>query len=95
MTHLGILTAGAAIGPLNIMLPLGQELQRRGHRVTLFRFPDAQPRTEAAGIAFTAIGATELPVGSNAESRLLQGAGITTPKSNPSGRRFSPCSRHY
>ncbi|BAZ18663.1 glycosyl transferase family protein (plasmid) [Calothrix sp. NIES-4071] len=35
MTHFGIITPGAATGPLNTMLPLGQELIRRGHNVTL------------------------------------------------------------
>lgn len=68
MTLFGILTPGAATGPLNTMLPLGQELQRRGHRVILFGSPDAQSRAEAAGIAFTPIAAAELPMGSNAES---------------------------
>lgn len=40
MTHFGIISPGAATGPLNTMLPLVQELQRRGHRVTLFGTPD-------------------------------------------------------
>lgn len=35
MTHFGIICP-AAIGHLNPMCALGRELQRRGHRVTLF-----------------------------------------------------------
>ncbi|XGV99100.1 MAG: glycosyltransferase [Leptolyngbya sp. BL-A-14] len=66
MTHFGILTPGAATGPLNTMLPLGQELQRRGHRVTLFGVADAQSKVEAAGIEFIPLGETEYPVGSSA-----------------------------
>ncbi len=68
MTHFGILSPGAATGPLNTMLPLGQELQRRGHRVTLFGTPETQPKALAAGIEFQAIGEKDFPVGSTAES---------------------------
>lgn len=67
MTHFGILCPGAATGPLNTMLPLGQELQRRGHRVTLFGTPETESRTLAAGIGFSPIGATKFPIGSGAE----------------------------
>lgn len=52
MTHFGIICPGAATGPLNTMLPLAQELQRRGHRVTLFGTLDTQPKALAAGIEF-------------------------------------------
>ncbi|MBW4563291.1 MAG: glycosyltransferase [Mojavia pulchra JT2-VF2] len=68
MTHFGILSPGAATGPLNTMLPLGQELQRRGHRVTLFGTPDTQPKALAAGIEFQSIGEKDFPVGATAES---------------------------
>ena len=68
MTHFGIISPGAATGPLNTMLPLGQELQRRGHRVTLFGTPDTQSKALAAGIEFQAIGEKDFPVGSTAES---------------------------
>ena len=68
MTHFGIITPGAATGPLNTMLPLGQELQRRGHRVTLFGTLDTQPKALAAGVEFQAIGEKDFPVGSVAES---------------------------
>jgi len=78
MTHFGILTPGAATGPLNTMLPLGQELQRRGHQVTLFGLPECQPKAIAAGIAFSPVGAAEFPVGSGAQvlSKLGQLQGL-------------------
>lgn len=66
MTHFGILSPGAATGPLNTMLPLGQELQQRGHRVTLFGVPDTQPKALAAGIAFSPVGTAEFPLGASA-----------------------------
>jgi MGT family glycosyltransferase len=50
------------------MLPLGHELQRRGHRVTLFGILDAQPKTLAAGLDFWAIAQEESPSGATAES---------------------------
>lgn len=67
MTHYGILCPGST-GPLNTMLPLGQELQRRGHRVTLFGILDTQRKTQAAGLEFRAVGEEELPVKSVEES---------------------------
>lgn len=66
MAHIG-LRCPAFAGHLNTMLPLGQELQRRGHRVTLFGIPDAGPRTVAAGLAFCPVGAGEFPLGTMAE----------------------------
>ncbi|MBD2186911.1 glycosyltransferase [Pseudanabaena mucicola] len=62
MTHFGIISPGST-GPLNTMLPLGQELQRRGHRVTLFGILDTQTKAVTAGIEFQAIGETEFPLG--------------------------------
>ncbi len=67
MTHYGIICPGST-GPLNTMLPLGQELQRRGHRVTLLGIPDAQRKTLAAGVEFRAVGEEEFPTGAMAES---------------------------
>jgi UDP:flavonoid glycosyltransferase YjiC (YdhE family) len=51
MIHFGILCLGAT-GHLNTMLPLGHELQKRGHHVTIFSDPNAQPKVEAAGFNF-------------------------------------------
>ena len=62
MTHFGLISPGST-GPLNTMLPLGQELQRRGHQVTLFGILDTQPRALAAGIDFQSIGEYEFPCG--------------------------------
>src|SRR4028119_690975 len=67
MTHFGIICPGST-GHLNTMLPLGQELQRRGHRVTLFGILDAQSKTFAAGLEFQAVGNEEFPTGAMAES---------------------------
>ncbi|HEY9295869.1 MAG TPA: glycosyltransferase [Phormidium sp.] len=66
MTHFGIICPGST-GPLNTMLPLGQELQRRGHRVTLFGITDVQPKVLAAGLEFSPIGEKEFPAGSIAQ----------------------------
>jgi MGT family glycosyltransferase len=49
------------------MLPLGQEMQKRGHRVTFFGILDAQPKILAAGLEFRAIGEQEFPLGTNTE----------------------------
>ncbi len=67
MTHFGLICP-ASTGHLNTILPLGQELQKRGHRVTLFGILDAQPKTLAAGLEFRAIGSEEFPDGTMAES---------------------------
>lgn len=62
MTHFGLICP-ATTGHLNTMLPLGKELQRRGHRVTLVGILDAEPKTLAAGLEFRAIGKSEFPQG--------------------------------
>jgi MGT family glycosyltransferase len=67
MTHFGLLCP-AATGHLNPMTTLGYELQRRGHRVTLFGILDAQPKTLAAGLEFRVIGEEAFPAGASAES---------------------------
>jgi zeaxanthin glucosyltransferase len=67
MTHFGILCPPAT-GHLNPMTALGRELKLRGHRVTLFGIPDAQPKTQIAGLEFWAIGESEFPAGFMAES---------------------------
>lgn len=45
------------------MLPLGQELKRRGHRVTVLGILDTQPQALAAGLEFLVIGETAFPQG--------------------------------
>ncbi|WP_017655344.1 glycosyltransferase [Fortiea contorta] len=72
MTHFGILCP-AKTGHLNTMLPLGRELQRRGHRVTLFGIADVQSKTLAAGLDFWRIGETEFPLGIAAQSLVQLG----------------------
>ncbi len=67
MTHFGLICP-ATTGHLNTMLPLGKELQKRGHRVTLFGILDAQSKTLAAELEFRAIGESEFPNGAIAES---------------------------
>jgi len=64
MAHLGLLCP-AETGHLNTMLPLGQELQRRGHRVTFFGIVDAKPKVLTAGLEFCAIGLTQFPAGAS------------------------------
>jgi zeaxanthin glucosyltransferase len=63
MAHFGLICP-ELIGHLNPMTALGRELQRRGHRVTLIGRPDAQKKTEAAGLDFAVIGEKEFPAGS-------------------------------
>ncbi len=64
MTHFGLLCP-AETGHLNTMLPLGQELQQRGHQVTFFGIVDAKLKVLAAGLEFRSIGETEFPAGSS------------------------------
>jgi zeaxanthin glucosyltransferase len=62
MSHFGLLCPPAT-GHLNTMLPLGVELQQRGHEVTLCGILDTKPQTIAAGLGFQAIGESEFPIG--------------------------------
>ncbi|MEG5031836.1 glycosyltransferase [Microcoleus sp. AT3-D2] len=66
MTHFGILCP-AANGHLNPMTTLGNELLRRGHRVTLFNFLDAKTTTLASGLEFQPLAENEFPAGSMTE----------------------------
>lgn len=66
MTHFGLICPSST-GHLHTMLPLGQELKRRGHRVTLVGILDSQPKTLAAGLEFRAIGESDFPTGATAE----------------------------
>lgn len=63
MTHFGIFCPGA-IGHLNPMCNLGNELLRRGHQVTLFGCPDVRAKIAKSGLAFWEIGAAAFPPGS-------------------------------
>ncbi len=65
MTHIGLLCPTAS-GHLNPMTTLGYELKQRGHQVTLIGTLDAEPKVQAAGLAFRAIGTTISPRGSTA-----------------------------
>ncbi|MGI2902450.1 glycosyltransferase [Tolypothrix sp. VBCCA 56010] len=67
MTHFGLICP-ASTGHLNTMLPLGYELQKRGHRVTFIGALDAKPKILAAGLEFWAIGEAEFPSGAIAQS---------------------------
>ncbi|WP_373536384.1 glycosyltransferase [Microcoleus sp.] len=72
MTHFGIICP-AGTGHLNTMIPLGRELLRRGHRVTVLGFLDAQVTTLASGLEFQPFAEDEFPVGSNAEEFTQRG----------------------
>ncbi len=66
MTHFGLICPSST-GHLHTILPLGQELKRRGHRVTLLGIVDSQAKTLEAGLEFQAIGESEFPEGSTQE----------------------------
>jgi zeaxanthin glucosyltransferase len=72
MTHFGLICPPET-GHLNTILPLGQELQRRGHQVTLLGILDAQAKTMAAGLGFQVIGESEFPNGWTAQWNATQG----------------------
>ena len=63
MAHIGILCPGA-IGHLNPMCNLGDELLRRGHKVTLFGVPDVAKKISQSNLEFYEIGASDFPLGS-------------------------------
>ena len=54
MTHFGILCPTAS-GHIYSLLPLGKELQKRGHKVTCFLTLDGEEMVQAAGLDFQAI----------------------------------------
>lgn len=72
MSHFGLICPATA-GHLNSLLPLGQELQRRGHQVTVFGVPDVESRARAASLAFGAIAPDHYPIGSVAIQAAQQG----------------------
>lgn len=67
MTHFGLICP-ASTGHLNTMLPIGQELKRRGHRVSTIGTLDAEAKTLAAGLEFVAYGTEEYSKDSTAEA---------------------------
>ncbi|OZH53167.1 hypothetical protein AFK68_19475 [Hydrocoleum sp. CS-953] len=67
MTNFGLICPGST-GHLNTMLPLGQELKRRGHRVTIIGRPNVEAKTLAAGLEFLLYGTEEYPQEKIAES---------------------------
>lgn len=72
MTHFGIICPGVP-GHLNPMMALAQELQQRGHRVTLINVLDAEASAQAAGIEFRAIAPDEFPLGKTQELQEIDG----------------------
>lgn len=63
MTNIGIICPPIS-GHLNPMLSLGKELQKRGHRLTLFQVEDVAPKVIDEGIEFYPIGQSDYPNGS-------------------------------
>jgi zeaxanthin glucosyltransferase len=63
MSHIGILCPGA-IGHLNPMCNLGNELVQRGHQVTLFGVPEIAAKISQSNLKFCAIGSSDFPPGS-------------------------------
>ncbi len=63
MTHFGIICP-AESGHLNTFIPLGKELLRRGHNVTVIASVDAQKKVIAGGLGFKPIGEDIFPLGS-------------------------------
>lgn len=55
-------------GHLNPFLALARELQRRGHRVTVFQMPDLEASVRAEDVDFVPIGACDHPLGSLPQS---------------------------
>ena len=64
MNHIGILCPNA-IGHLNPMANLGQELKKRGNKVTLLGVPDVQKKIAKSELEFLEIGANDFPIGSS------------------------------
>ena len=62
MSHIGILCPGA-IGHLNPMCNLGNELLHRGHKVTLFGVPEVAAKISQSNLEFCEIGSSDFPSG--------------------------------
>jgi MGT family glycosyltransferase len=67
MTHFGLLCPTAS-GHINSLLPLGKELQKRGHKVTCFLTLDGEDAVRAAGLDFCAIAPDQYPKGTSARN---------------------------
>ena len=67
MKHYGIICPPVR-GHLNPFLALARELQRRGHRVTVFQLPDLASTVGAEQVDYIPIGASDHPVGSLQQS---------------------------
>ena len=67
MKHYGIICPPVR-GHLNPFLAVAHELQRRGHRVTVFHMPDLASNVRAEQVDFVPIGEGDHPVGSLAQS---------------------------
>jgi zeaxanthin glucosyltransferase len=65
--HYGIICPPVR-GHVNPFLALAQELQQRGHRVTVFHMPDLEASVRQEGVDFIPIGAKFHPLGSLAQS---------------------------
>lgn len=66
MTHYGLICPSST-GHLNTMFPLGKELQKRGHRVTLLGMLDVESKTLASGLEFKVLGESQFPKGRMSE----------------------------
>jgi zeaxanthin glucosyltransferase len=67
LKHYGIICPPVR-GHLNPFLALARELQRRGHRVTVFQMPDLASSVHAEQVDFVPIGADDHPAGSLPQS---------------------------
>ncbi len=67
MTHFGVICPTHFTGHLNPMLPLTQELKRRGHRVTFMGIVGYEAKVLAAGLEFLGYGKEEFPQGAMTE----------------------------
>ena len=78
MAHFGAICPTQFTGHLNTMLPLAQELKRRGHRVTFIGIVGYEDKVLAAGLEFLGYGKEELSPEAMKKSlhRLSQLSGI-------------------
>ncbi|MGD1714975.1 glycosyltransferase [Dapis sp. BLCC M172] len=67
MTHFGAICPTQFTGHLNPMLPLAQELKRRGHRVTFIGIVGYEAKVLEAGLEYLGYGKEEFPEGAMTE----------------------------